>query len=118
VKLKLNRRRIVILAGGAVVVCLILAHGPARDKSAAGLDNAAQRACSDLIEGYPRAVHKPDRLALADKVLASSARSANRLIAERGMQLGNSAGGTDAEWVAGATAFDSACREAGWVAAA
>ena len=99
----------------AVVALLVgRAHHPAGPEP---MDAAAHRACSDFAAGYPRAHSEAARLALADKVTASSSRSDNRAIARRATEMGSSANEDDAAWEASADALTAACRDAGWASA-
>ncbi|AGL14326.1 hypothetical protein [Actinoplanes sp. N902-109] len=115
-KLKLNRRQLVI--GAVIVLVVIAALFASRAKSAgttAGvLDDAATRACSDFAAGYSDARTKTARLALADRVMESTMKTDNDAIADRAAELGRKANDSNADWKSSADALRTACENAGW----
>src|SRR4051812_49380522 len=78
------------------------------------LDAAAGQACSDFAAGYPDARTRADRLALADRVTASSGKSGVKPISRRAIEMGDSANDTNEAWKASAAALKQACEDAGW----
>lgn len=118
VKVKLNKRQLVI---GAVVVLVVLAGlaigRSAQDAGPGRLDDAAAKACTAFADGYADADTKTARLRLADEVDKFSAGSDNEQIADRAAEMGRSANDATAEWKADAAQFTRACRDAGWTAA-
>jgi len=112
--LKLNKRQLIIAALAALAVFGLMSNRSTPGAQPGTLDDAANRACSDFAHGYPGARTGTARLALADRVTASSARSGNGLIARRAAELGRSANDGDADWRVSADAFTGACRDAGW----
>ena len=119
-KLKLNKRQIAIAVVAALAVFVLLfARGGGSDDSPQDqgvLDSAANQACTDFADGYPRARTSTARLALADKVTTSSARSDNDAIAKRAAELGHNADEGTSAWRTSAAALSDACRTAGWKA--
>ncbi|MFI5494891.1 hypothetical protein [Actinoplanes sp. NPDC051859] len=114
-KVKPNKRQLVIGGGVLLVVLAGLAIGRSAQEPGPGtLDDAAARACTAFAEGQRNADSKQARLALADEVGKWSADSDNDRIAERAVAIGRSANGTSTAWKADATAFTQACRDAGW----
>ncbi|GGQ40492.1 hypothetical protein [Couchioplanes azureus] len=114
-KVKLNKRQLVIGVAAVVVVLAGLAIGrSAQDPGPGRLDDGAERACTAFAAGYADAGTKTARLSLADEVNKWSAGSGNARIAERATALGRSANETTTAWQADATAFTQACRDAGW----
>jgi hypothetical protein len=116
-KLKLDKRQIIIPAVAALAVLgLMLSRSAADDEQPqpGSLDAAGAQACSDFAAGYPDAKSKADRLALADRVTASSGKSGVKPISRRAMEMGDSANDTNAAWKASATALKQACEDAGW----
>jgi hypothetical protein len=109
VKLKLNKRVVVIVAVVVVVVVALVAGRSAKDQPN-DTDDAAKRACSVFEDGYPGARTKAERLALADKVAAYSGWTKDDEVSEKARQMGRDAGGTNARWKASATALLNACR--------
>jgi hypothetical protein len=115
VKVKLNKRQLLLGAGVVVLVLGGLAVGRAsQDEGPGTLDDAAVQACNDFAAGEDDARSKTQRLALADRVNKSSAESDNKTIAERGAAMGRSANDSTKVWRADADAFTKACRDAGW----
>ncbi|MET8153787.1 hypothetical protein ACIBSW_26840 [Actinoplanes sp. NPDC049668] len=114
--MSVNKRQIALVAGVAVLILIGLAVGrSARNDDGPGtLDGPATQACDDFAAGVDDAGTKAERLALADKVNASSAQSDNEAISERAAAMGRSANGTTKEWETGADGFAQACRDAGW----
>ncbi|MET0422286.1 MAG: hypothetical protein ABW046_00330 [Actinoplanes sp.] len=118
-KLKLNKRQITIAAvvALALVALLISRAGNDDDSNTPGtLDDWARQACADFAAGYPKARTDTTRLALADKVTASSARTDNDTIYQRASEMGSAADEGNAAWKQSATALTDACRNAGWTA--
>lgn len=115
-KVKLGRRQVVLLVAAVLVIGALLAGRAADEPPATGLDDAADRACSDFAAGNPRARTRAARLALADRVAPSARRTGNTTIEQRAAELGRRATGTAADWKAGADALTGACRDAGWTA--
>lgn len=114
-KLKLNRRQIVI--GAVVLLVAVAALFASRSEQAAGpgvADSAATRACTDFAAGYGDAKTKTARLGLADKVMESSVQTDNDLIRDRAAEMGRSANDTDREWKTTGDALLNACEDAGW----
>ncbi|GAA2574298.1 hypothetical protein GCM10010435_57070 [Winogradskya consettensis] len=118
-KLKLNRRQIIIGAAVLVVLAFALFAGRAgkTDPQGGVLDDPARTACTNFADGYPDAKTKTARLALADKVMESTGQTDNDLIADRAAELGRAANDANAEWKTRADALRDACTEAGWKAA-
>lgn len=119
-KLKLNKRQIALAALAALAVfALLISRGAGSDDGTEDqgvLDSAANRACTDFADGYSRARTAAARLALADRVTTSSARSDNDAIAKRAAELGHNADESTSAWKASAAALTDACRNAGWKA--
>jgi hypothetical protein len=113
-KLKLNKQQLAVAAVAALAVFAMTSTGPAAGEQQGTFDDAANRACTDFAAGYPQAGTETARLALADRVTASSAGSSHQPIAERAADLGSSANDGDAAWTASAEALAGACRDAGW----
>ncbi|MFI7603222.1 hypothetical protein [Actinoplanes sp. NPDC049681] len=117
-KVKLNKRQLVIGGVAVVVVLAGLAIGrSAQDAGPGRLDDGAAKACTAFADGYGDADTKTARLRLADEVNKFSAGSDNERIADRAAAVGRSANDATAEWKANAAEFTRACREAGWTAA-
>jgi hypothetical protein len=118
VKLKLNRRQLVI---GAVILLVVVAalfasRANKADTTAGVLDDPASRACSDFAAGYPDARTKTARLKLADKVMESTMQTENDLIRDRAAAMGRMANDSNTEWKSSANALTDACKNAGWQA--
>lgn len=114
-KVKLNKRQLVIGGGVLVVVLAGLAIGRSAQEAGPGtLDDAASRACSTFAAGYRGADSKATRLSLADEVGKWSAGSGNERIADRAVAIGRSANASTTEWKSDAAALTQACRDAGW----
>lgn len=115
-KWKANKRLLTVL-GVAALVVVALMFGNSKKQSeqpqSGRLDSAAVRSCDDFAAGYPKARTKPDRLALADKVMTSG-RTGNEVISKRQAEMGRSAGDGNPQWKASADALIGACRDAGW----
>jgi hypothetical protein len=119
VKLKFKPNRKQLIVGGIVALVAIglMANRPeSADTAPAGLDDAGRQACNDFSDGYADAESKPERLALADRVLTSSRRTDNDAVADGAMDLGTTASTGGSAWRTSADAFTATCREAGWVA--
>jgi hypothetical protein len=112
--LKLNKRQVIIAAVAALAVFGLMTDRSAPAAEPGTLDAAAGQACTEFADGYPQAQTETARLALADRVTASAARSTSQSIAGRATDLGDSANDGDAGWTAGAEAFAEACRDAGF----
>ncbi|WP_067495599.1 hypothetical protein [Actinoplanes sp. TFC3] len=118
-KLKLNRRQLVI---GAVIVLVVIAAlfasraNKAAETSAGVLDDAARTACTDFAGAYRDAKTKTARLALADKVMESTVKTDNDVIADRAAEMGRTANDTTSEWKSSAANLMNACENAGWKA--
>ncbi|SDT70238.1 hypothetical protein [Actinoplanes derwentensis] len=115
-KLKMpSRVQWLMIAAVAVAIVLVMGN---RDRSAepeaAGrLDDAAKTTCDSFAKSYPGAKTKTARLALADRTLASSARTDNDAISKRAGDLGRNAD-DGATWKSSADALIGACQNAGW----
>jgi hypothetical protein len=114
-KLKLGRWQVILVIAVVVVVAALLVH---RSKSSAPaspgtMDSHAAQACGDFSDGNAKAKTKSARLALADKVTASSAKSDNRTIRDKAMAIGRNAD-DNAHWKASGTALLDACHDAGF----
>jgi predicted transcriptional regulator len=119
-KLKLNKRQITIGLVVALALIALLVSRAGRDggtDTPGTLDDWARQACDDFAAGYPKARTDTTRLALADKVVASSARTDNDAIGKRAAEMGHAADEGNAAWKRSATALTTACRNAGWTAA-
>lgn len=117
-KIKLSKRQMMIpLIAGLAVAGLMLSRGTSQDDSPGSLDDAANRACSDFAAGYPQAKTTSSRLALADRVTASSGRTDNKQISQRAVEVGRTADDGSTAWRTSADALATACRDAGWTAA-
>jgi hypothetical protein len=122
--LKLGKKQIVVLVIAALVVFALITSNRAGDDGGAGaggqqagsLDNGAVVACDDFAAGSARARSDTTRLALADKVTASAAKSDNKAVRTRAMELGRSADEGNAAWRTASTALTQACEDAGWTA--
>ncbi|GIE94183.1 hypothetical protein [Paractinoplanes rishiriensis] len=117
-KFKPNRKQLIVVGIVALVALGLMANRPESDGGAAsgGLDDAGRQACNDFADGYADAENKPQRLALADKVMTSSRRTDNDAIADAAMELGTKASTGGSAWRSSADAFTTACRDADWVA--
>jgi hypothetical protein len=115
--LKLSKRQMMIPIIAALAVGGLVMSRSAHDDTAGSLDDAANRACSDFASGYPQARTKTARLALADRVTASSGRTDNRQISQRAVQVGRTADDGNTAWRDSAQALTTACHDAGWQAA-
>ena len=115
-KVKVNKRVIAVAAVAAlVIVALVVSRG--RDGGGDGpgtLDGPAAQACSDFNAGYARARTGSTRLALADKVSASTMKTDNDAISNAAMKVGDAANESNAEWKSAGDALLKACRDAGW----
>ncbi|MFI5935874.1 hypothetical protein [Actinoplanes sp. NPDC051494] len=114
-KLKLNRRQIVI--GAVVLLVAVAALFASRSDQAEGpgvADDAATRACTDFAGGYGDAKNKTARLSLADRVMESSVETGNDAIRDRAAEMGRSANETDRVWKTSGDALINACEDAGW----
>jgi hypothetical protein len=114
-KLKLGRWQLILLIAVVVVVAALLVH---RSKSSAPsgagpMDSHASQACADFSGGRAKAKTKSARLALADKVTASSAKSDNRTIRDKALAIGRDAD-DDSHWKASGDALLDACHDAGF----
>jgi len=118
--LKLGKKQIVIVVIVVLVVFALLtanrADDGASEQEAGSLDNGAVVACDDFAAGSARARTDSTRLALADKVTASAAKSDNDAVRTRAMELGRSADEGNAAWRTASTALTQACEDAGWTA--
>ncbi|NMO53465.1 hypothetical protein HH310_20040 [Actinoplanes sp. TBRC 11911] len=115
--LKLSKRPMMIAAVAVLAMGAVMVSRSSHDDSAGSLDDAANRACSDFAAGYPQARTKTARLALADRVTASSGRTGNRQISQRAVDVGRTADDGSTAWRDSAEALTTACRAAGWQAA-
>ncbi|BCJ54178.1 hypothetical protein Asp14428_56530 [Actinoplanes sp. NBRC 14428] len=114
-KVKLNKRQLVIGVVAILVVLAGLAVGrSAKEPGPGTLDDPAARACTRFDDGYPGAKTKTSRLRLADEVVQFTADTGNERIADRAAAVGRSANDATADWKAGAAEFTKACRDAGW----
>jgi hypothetical protein len=112
--IKLSKRQMMIPIVAALAVGGLMVSRSAHDDSPGSLDDAANRACSDFAAGYPRARTKTARLALADRVTASSGRTGNKQISQRAVEVGRTADDGSTAWQDSAQALTTACRDAGW----
>jgi hypothetical protein len=117
VKLKLDKRTLIIVAVVVVVGVALLARsfGGPGDAGNAGqaLDAAAVKACDDFAAGRPGAKAAAARLSLADKVTKSTMDTDNDAIADAAVALGQDADDSR-QWQAHADAFTKACTSNGW----
>jgi hypothetical protein len=117
VKLKLNKRQGIVAGIVALAVFGLMASRSAEGEQAPGaLDEPGLQACNDFADGYPDAETKPERLALADKVMASTRDTGNDPVKDRAAEMGIAADDGGSAWRASANALTDACRSAGWVA--
>jgi hypothetical protein len=100
-----------------VIVAFMVSNSRKDSEKAAVLDAPATQACADFAAGYPKAESKTERLALADKVTASSGKTDNQQIQQKAADMGAAAGDGGAKWKSSADALTAACRDAGWKAA-
>ena len=115
--MKKPSRRLVTIVVVAVLIILALCVARSRKTDQhTGLDSAGKRACDDFAAGYPKASTKPERLALADKVTASSGKTDNKEIQDRAADMGNAASAGGAEWKTAAENLAAACKKGGWTA--
>ena len=115
--MKKPSRRLVTIVVVAVLIILALCVARSRKTDQhTGLDSAGKRACDDFAAGYPKASTKPERLALADKVTASSGKTDNKEIQERAAEMGSAAGAGGAAWKTAGQNLTTACKNAGWSA--
>jgi hypothetical protein len=117
VKLKLDRRTLIVIAVIAVVAAALLFRGSGQGEQApaAGpLDAGATQACDDFAAGYPGAKSRTARLGLADKIMQSTGDTENEAIRQRATELGRGANDGDKEWKTRADALTDACEAAGW----
>jgi hypothetical protein len=121
-KLKWGKKQIIALVIAALVVFALVTgnradnDGDGGGQSAGSLDNGAVVACDDFAAGSAKARSDATRLALADKVTASAAKSDNDAVRARAMELGRSADEGNAAWRTSANALTQACQDAGWTA--
>jgi hypothetical protein len=117
VKLKKpSSRQMTVIGVVALVRFAFVASRSADDSKHDGLDAPARLACDDFNGGYPGAVGKPVRLALADTVTTSSRKSGNDNVKERADEWARTADDGGAAWKSSADALAAACRDAGWTA--
>jgi hypothetical protein len=121
VKVAFKPTKAQLIAGGVAVALafgLMANRSPGDDQSQSSgtLDAPARQACDDFAAGYPDARTKPERLALADRVMMSTRRTGNEAIRDEGTALGIGAGESPTAWRSSAKAFTNACHAAGWVA--
>nr|WP_296072681.1 hypothetical protein [uncultured Actinoplanes sp.] len=112
-KLKLSKRQMMVPAILAVAAGGLMMSRSVADQPRGGVDGPARTACSDFAAGYAQARTKTARLALADRVTASSGRTANTAIAQRAAEMGRSADDDGEAWRSAARALTTACRDAG-----
>lgn len=115
---KPSRVQWLVLAAVAVVIVLILGNrsGSGEPKDGDKLDNAAKQTCGAFAKDYPGAKTKLARLFLADRALATSARTDNDVISRRVSELGRNADDGGTKWKTSAETLIGACRKAGWTA--
>ena len=116
---KLGKKQIAALVIAVLVVFALItarAGDGADEQSAGSLDNGAVVACDDFAAGSAQARTATTRLALADKVTASAAKSDNKAVRTRAMELGRSADEGNAAWRTASNALTQACEDAGWTA--
>ncbi|WP_250037314.1 hypothetical protein [Paractinoplanes maris] len=121
-KLKMGTKQIAALVIAVLVVfALLVGRGRSGDDGGGGqsggtLDNGAVVACDDFAAGSGQARSDSTRLALADKVTASAAKSDNDAVRARAMELGRNADEGNAAWRTSSNALTQACEDAGWTA--
>ncbi|GAA0454139.1 hypothetical protein Ade02nite_02510 [Paractinoplanes deccanensis] len=114
-KVKVNKRAITVLAiAGLVIIALVVSRGGDGGDGPGTMDAAATQGCDDFNAGYPKAGSESSRLALADRVSASTMKTGNDAIRNAAAQVGDAANETSAEWKAAGDALLAACRDAGW----
>jgi hypothetical protein len=117
VKLKLDRRTLIVLGVIAVIAVALMFRSSGQGEQApeAGpLDAGATQACDDFAAGYPKAKTQTARLGLSDKIMQSTGDTDNEAIRLRATELGRSANDGDKEWKSHADALTDACEAAGW----
>jgi len=112
-KLKLSKRQMMVPAILALAAGGLTMSRSVADQPHGGVDGPARTACRDFAAGYPQARTKTARLALADRVTASSGRTGNTAIAQRAAEMGRSADDDGGAWRSAAQALTTACRDAG-----
>ncbi|MCO8271403.1 hypothetical protein M1L60_12435 [Actinoplanes sp. TRM 88003] len=116
---KVGKKQIIVLVIAVLVVFALVTANRSDDpgeQEAGSLDNGAVVACDDFAAGSARARSDSTRLALADKVTASAAKSDNDAVRTRAMELGRSADEGNAAWRTASNALTDACAAAGWTA--
>ena len=113
---KPSRRLVTVIAVVALIIIAVIVGNAREDQQHSGLDAAGKQACDDFAAGYPKAATKPERLALADKVTASSGKTDNKQIQQKAADMGNAAGAGGAQWKSAADRLTAACKDAGWTA--
>ena len=108
---KVGKKQIIVLVIAVLVVFALVTAN-----RSGSLDNGAVVACDDFAAGSARARTDTTRLALADKVTASAAKSDNKAVRTRAMELGRSADEGNAAWRTASNALTQACEDAGWTA--
>lgn len=108
------RRTLVVLA--AVTVTALALAGAVYFLFGRGLDDAGVRACAEFASSrYTEATGTSARVAIAEKINNTAAKSDSGRIAETARRLGPGATGSDQDWQAAYRAMDKACSDAGWV---
>ncbi|MFF5288274.1 hypothetical protein [Paractinoplanes globisporus] len=113
---KPSKRLVTIIAIAALIIIAIMVSKSRDRNQESGLDAAGKQACDDFAAGYGKADTKTERLALADKVTASSGKTDNKNIQQRAAEMGNAAGAGGSAWKTAADNLTAACKSAGWVA--
>ncbi|MEV4347869.1 hypothetical protein AB0J83_25720 [Actinoplanes sp. NPDC049596] len=114
-KLKVNKRLIAVLAvAGLVIIALVVSRGRDGGDGPGELDSPAAQACSDFNAGYAKARSESTRLALADKVSASTMKTGNDAISDAALRVGDAANESSTEWKSAGDALLKACHNAGW----
>ncbi|SNY56972.1 hypothetical protein [Paractinoplanes atraurantiacus] len=114
-KVKVNKRVLTVAAIAAlVIIALVVSRGRDGGDGPGTLDSPAAQACSDFNAGYAKAKSESSRLALADKVSASTMKTDNDAISNAAMKVGDAANESNAEWKSAGDAMLKACRDAGW----
>lgn len=106
---KLGRGRLILLVAVALVLVAVLSNRGGKHPDQAGLDPAGRRACDEFAAGYPRAGTKTARLALADRVTLTAAKSGNDKIRKAATAMGRNADDGGAPWKSSAAALTGAC---------
>ncbi|HET6481410.1 MAG TPA: hypothetical protein VFG35_15440 [Actinoplanes sp.] len=115
-KFKMGKKQIAVLVVLGLAVLALLVHRSRDVEQAKALDSAAVTACNDVAAKAGSARSETARLALADKVTASAAKSDNNAVRDRALELGRNADEGNAAWRSSVNALTQACEDAGWTA--